>query len=110
MSTAAGGAAPAVRDNAAASRLEAGAGGELGYAEYLLAPGTITFTHTRVPASARGHGVGTQLIEAGLELARRRGLKVIPKCPFFATYMRTHPETHELLALEGRRFLDAPGT
>jgi predicted GNAT family acetyltransferase len=46
--------------------------------------------------------MGTHLIEAGLSLARERNLKVVPQCPFFAAYMRAHPETEDLLAPAGR--------
>jgi uncharacterized protein len=94
-----------IRDNPAASRLEAAVGGQTGYAEYRLEPGTITFTHTRVPENLRGHGIGTRLIEAGLALARERGLAVLPVCPFFRTYLRTHPESQGLLSAAGQKLL-----
>lgn len=87
-----------VHDNPAASRLEVTLGAEIAYAEYRLGPGTVTFTHTRVPESFRGRGIGTRLIEAGLALARERGLKVIAQCPFFGAYFRAHPEQQTLLA------------
>ncbi|HUA90269.1 MAG TPA: GNAT family N-acetyltransferase, partial [Steroidobacteraceae bacterium] len=80
-----------------------------GYAEYVLGPGTITFTHTRVPESLRGHGIGTHLIEAGLRLARARGLKVIPVCPFFRDYLRTHPQQQDLMSAQVRERLLAQG-
>jgi predicted GNAT family acetyltransferase len=95
-----------VRDNSALSRLESQLGEEVAFAEYRLEGNTITFTHTRVPEALRGRGIGTQLIEAGLSLARERNLKVIPQCPFFAAYIRAHPETQELLAPAGRVQLD----
>jgi uncharacterized protein len=98
-----------VHDNAAAARIEATVAGETGYAEYRLAPGTITFTHTRVPQDLRGRGIGTRLIEYGLALARERGLQVLPVCPFFRAYMRTHPETQDLLGAAGRKLLAEPG-
>lgn len=84
-------------DSPKASRLEAQVEGQVAYAEYHLDPGTITFTHTRVPESLRGRGIGTRLIEAGLSLARERGLRVKPQCPFFAAYLRSHPEAQPLL-------------
>ena len=86
-----------VRNNAREKRLEIQLGDQVAFAEYLLGPNTITFTHTRVPAAQRGKGTGTQLIEAGLSLARERNLKVIPQCPFFAAYIRAHPELGELV-------------
>jgi predicted GNAT family acetyltransferase len=95
----------AVHDNPGTHRLEAAVGALTSYAEYQLAPGTITFTHTRVPEELRGRGIGTRLIEAGLAMARERGLKVIPQCPFFASYMRAHAQTQELLAPAGRALL-----
>jgi len=97
--------APAVRDNPAAHRLEVVTPGGTAFAEYRLHPGTITFTHTLVPETLRGQGLGGRLIEAGLAMARDRGLKVIPVCPFFRAHMHAHPETHELLAPEGRKLL-----
>ena len=101
-----------VTDNPQALRLEATVAGQTGYAEYVLGPGTITFTHTRVPESLRGHGIGTQLIEAGLRLARERGLKVIPVCPFFRDYLRAHLSEQDLLSPQVRERLlaqDPPG-
>jgi predicted GNAT family acetyltransferase len=81
-----------VRNNARYSRLEIQLGDQIAFAEYLLEPNTITFTHTRVPEALRGKGTGSQLIKAGLSLARERNLRVIPQCPFFAAYIRAHPE------------------
>lgn len=98
-----------ISDNAAASRFEASVGGQTGYAEYRLAPHSITFTHTRVPENLRGHGIGTRLIEAGLALARERGLEVLPVCPFFRAYMRTHSESQGLLGAAGRKLLSESG-
>lgn len=72
---------------------------------YELTGEVITFIHTIVPEALRGHGIATQLVLAGLASARERGLKVIPRCPVFAAYMRGHPETHDLLAQEGRTLL-----
>jgi uncharacterized protein len=82
-----------VRDNAREHRLEIRIGDQVAFAEYQTDPHTITFTHTRVPEALRGKGLGTQLIKAGLSLARERTLKVVPRCPFFAAYLRAHPET-----------------
>ena len=89
-----------VRNNARENRLEIPLGDQIAFAAYLLGPNTITFTHTRVPEALRGKGIGTQLIKAGLSLARECNLKVIPQCPFFAAYFRAHPETGELVAPE----------
>ena len=86
-----------VRDNPAKHRFEADLGDSLAVAEYALHPGKIIFIHTAVPPEHAGGGIGTALIKAGLDAARERGLKVVPVCPFFAAYVREHPEEQDLL-------------
>ena len=67
-------------------------------ANYRLAGGVITFTHTEVPAQAREHGIGSRLVAGALDAARARGLKVVPRCSFVKAYVDKHPEVHDLLA------------
>lgn len=80
-------------------------GGQFAFAEYTLPAGKIMFTHTEVPESHEGRGIGTVLIEAGLAAARERGLRVIPICPFFAAYMQKHAEVQDLLEPAYRKVL-----
>ena len=95
-----------VRDNAERKRFEIDLGdGTFAFADYNLITGKIMFTHTEVPPAHEGKGVGTALIKAGLASARERGLKVIPTCPFFASYMKRHSETHDLLDDHYRKVL-----
>src|SRR5436190_9715742 len=97
---------PIVRDNPARHRFEIDLGdGEFAFARYTLPEGAIRFFHTVVPASHEGTGLGTALIRAGLAAARERGLKVIPICPFFAAYMRDHPEEQDLVPPEYRNLI-----
>ena len=96
-----------VTNNVAASRFEVKLGALMAIAEYELGPKTITFTHARVPAEFSGRGIAAHLIEAGLSLARERGLGVIPQCRYVAAYMRRHPEVQDLLTTEGRTWLAA---
>jgi predicted GNAT family acetyltransferase len=72
-------------------------GGKFAYAKYNLLPGAIRFYHTVVPDSHGGQGLGTALIKAGLAAARERGLKVIPICPFFAAYVKKHPDEQDIV-------------
>ena len=51
--------------------------------------------------------VANELAKVALAAARERGLLVIPKCTFFVSYMRRHPDTQDLLAPEGRTLLEA---
>jgi hypothetical protein len=58
----------------------------------------IAFTHTEIDAACEGRGFGSRLVAAALEDVRRKGLRIVPLCPFVANYMATHPEVHNLLA------------
>ena len=88
----------AIIDNPQKHRFEVDLGdGSMAIAEYALGRGKIVFTHTEVPAAHEGHGIGTALIRFALSAARERGLLVVPICPFFAAYIKKHPEEHDLL-------------
>lgn len=87
-----------VRDNRDKNRFEILLDdGDVAFAEYKRLSRAILFPHTVVPPAHEGKGIGSQLIRAGLDAARAEGLKVMPQCPFFASYMKRHPETHDLL-------------
>jgi len=89
---------PVVRDNPERHQFEIDLGdGEYAYAKYNLLSGAIRFYHTVVPESHGGRGLGTALVRAGLASARQRGLRVIPICPFFAAYIRKHPDEQDMV-------------
>jgi predicted GNAT family acetyltransferase len=69
----------------------------VGFAEYRLDGGSITFTHTEVHDDAEGKGVGSALAKAALDDARARGLRVIPRCRFIASYISRHAEYLDLV-------------
>ncbi|MBO9622231.1 MAG: N-acetyltransferase [Sphingomonas sp.] len=87
-----------VRDNPDRHRFELVEQGHLAFAEYEIADGVITFTHTIVPPSMQGGGVGSRLVSGALAQVRERGLRVVPRCPFVAAYIARHPEWKDLLA------------
>lgn len=95
-----------VRDNAEKHRFEIDLGdGSFAIAQYRLPAGKITFTHTEVPPAHEGKGIGSLLVRTALASARDRGLKVIPICPFFAAYIKKHPEEQDLLDPAYRKIL-----
>ena len=84
-----------VRDNPQESRYEIRSDGELaGFVTYGLHRDHITFIHTEIEPAYEGHGLGGQLASAVLDDARRRGLPVVPLCPFIASYIRRHPDEY----------------
>lgn len=95
-----------IRDNVERQRFETHLGdGSIAIAEYKLHPGKIIFTHTFVPLEHEGQGVGSALIRHALASARERGLEVVPVCPFFAAYIKRHPEEQDLLGAASREKL-----
>jgi predicted GNAT family acetyltransferase len=87
-----------IRDNTVLSRFELDADGVMAFMNYRLGDGVITLDHTETPPRARGRGIASQLTAGVLEIARARGLKVVPRCPFVRAYLAKHRESRDLLA------------
>lgn len=66
-------------------------------AEYILTKARIIFTHTEVPVALEGNGIGAALAKFGLDYARAHELKVMPLCPFVASYIRKNPIYRDLI-------------
>ena len=97
-----------VRDNPSEHRFELHDDGKLaGFARYVRRPGRIFFVHTEIDPAFEGRGLGSQLASAALDATRATGERIVPLCPFIASYVERHPEyadlvDHELMAqLEG---------
>lgn len=87
-----------VRDVPDRSRFEITVNGSLaGIAEYASRTGQITFTHTEVGEAFQGRGLAGRLIRSALDSARRRGLRVIPLCPYVAAFIRRHQDYLDLV-------------
>ena len=87
-----------IRQNDARNRYEFDVEGGEALAFYRLADGVMTFTHTEVPAPLRGRGLGSQMMRAVVQDVRAQRLKIVPRCPFVADYIRRNPEFTDLLA------------
>ncbi len=86
-----------VHHNTAASRFEASVEGQLCVCQYRVFGKTMMLTHTGVPQALRGRGIAALLVQAALDHARVRQLKVRPDCSYAEVYMQRHPETLDLL-------------
>jgi predicted GNAT family acetyltransferase len=85
-------------DNTAESRFELRSGdGLLGFLDYRLHPDAISLVHTEVLPAYSGQGHAATLARAALDEARSRGLKVVPICPYVASYIGKHPEYADLV-------------
>jgi predicted GNAT family acetyltransferase len=88
----------AIRDNPACGRYELLLDGTLaGLAAYVIDDGVMTIPHTEVRPQYEGRGLGGRLAKSVLDDARRRGLGVVPRCPFVAAYIKRHPEYDDLV-------------
>jgi predicted GNAT family acetyltransferase len=88
-----------VVDNPAKHRYEAILDDQVvGVSVYELVDGRIVFLHTEVDSGLEGLGVGSRLAKGALDDVRRRGLKVVAKCPFIAAWLKRHPDYADLMA------------
>ena len=58
----------------------------------------ITLVHTEVRDEFEGQGHAATLARGALDDARSRGLRVVPSCPYIASYVEKHPEYADLVA------------
>lgn len=85
------------------SRYDAVLDGTLvGVAEYQLDGDVILFTHTGVPPEFEGRGIASQLTRYVLDDARRRGLDVLPRCPYIAGWIARHLDYLDLVPAASR--------
>lgn len=89
---------PVVADVPEQSRFEIRLGGELvGFASYDLRPGVVAFLHTEIDPSFEGRGLASRLIRAALDDVRKRGLSVLPFCPYVLSWIERHPDHVDLV-------------
>lgn len=87
-----------VRNNSDQSRYEVFVDGELrGFADYRVDGDTVTFPHTVIDPSHRGHGLGAALVAGALADVRPTGRRVVPLCWYVAQYIDEHPREADLL-------------
>ena len=83
-------------------RYELRSGDEVvGLIAYRLDEGVITLVHTEVDPAHEGQGHAATLARGALDDARSRGLRVVPSCPYVASYIEKHPEYADLVGTGG---------
>lgn len=72
-------------------------GEQKGELDYIATEATIEIPHTVVDPSLRGSGLGAKLVQESLDDIRdSTELRVIPTCPFVATWLLKHPDYAQL--------------
>lgn len=56
-----------------------------------------SLTHTEVPPSFRGKGVGSALVRGALDHVRSIPAHVKPVCPFVAEFLKSNPEETDVV-------------
>lgn len=75
--------------------------------DYLSPRAALTYTlagkalliidHTEVEDSLRGQGVGRQMLDFVVNLARERGLQILPLCPYARAVFKKDESIHDVL-------------
>ena len=63
----------------------------------------VAFLHTEVDPTVQRRGLGSALVAGALDDVRRRGLRVVPLCPFVDAYVRRHPKYADLVVADPAR-------
>ena len=88
---------PEIRDDRAAGRYILDIGGQSAVVIYNEAGGGLLITETLVPQPLEGRGIASRMAQHVLGDIRARGLLVLPTCPFFAGYLKKHPEYADIV-------------
>ena len=89
-----------ISHNPGENRFETWIEGQLSKLDYMLNAETIIMTHVGVYPAHREQGVAGRLTQVALEYAKEKSLRVIPMCPYIATYIRRNPQYVELTSQE----------
>ena len=87
-----------VTDNPDRRRFELTEQGQLAVADYRVQDGRMILPHVEAAPALRGTGAAGRLMEGVFDAARRRGLKVVPLCPYADAYIRRNPQHADLRA------------
>ncbi|CAN7655377.1 GNAT family N-acetyltransferase [Bosea sp. LjRoot9] len=90
--------APSIRDEPERNRFVMRVRGGEAFATYRRANGYLVISHTEVPPTLRGQGIGSELAAGIFEFARSKGERIMPACSFLADWVRRHPEYRDVLA------------
>lgn len=88
-----------INDNVHKNRFELDYANKIAIIEYRkLDDETLALTHTEVDSSLEGQGVGSYLVKSVLEYVDRNNGRIVPLCPFIATYIKRHPDWNRLVS------------
>jgi uncharacterized protein len=83
--------------NSAAQQFELRVGDLLSRLQYRVAGAKMIIFRTEVPPAVQNRGLAERMTKAALEFARAEKLKIEPRCPYTAAFLRQHREYSDLL-------------
>lgn len=84
-------------DNETQRRFELEEGGSTAFASYRRAGDVVTIPHVEAPPELRGTGTASRLMEGIVRMARAKGFRIVPTCPYAVAWFRRHPEESDVL-------------
>jgi predicted GNAT family acetyltransferase len=84
-------------------------GERAGFAEYVVKGGRYYFVHTEIDDAHEGQGYGSKLAQGALDQVQAMGARVVPLCPFIASWIERHPDYDDLVDHELLAHLEAGG-
>ncbi len=87
-----------IKENKEKKRFEAEVENKLALIEYIRAEDKMYLTHTEVSSELEGKGIASSMAKQVLQQIKDENLKLVPLCPFIASYVKRHPEWKEILA------------
>ncbi|MCX8182195.1 MAG: N-acetyltransferase [Candidatus Methanomethyliaceae archaeon] len=73
-------------------------GGSEAFLKYHVKKDKMYIDATFTPEEHRGKGIGAKMMEAAINYAREKKLKIVPVCPFSVEFFKKHPEYKNMLA------------
>ena len=89
-----------VTHNEAGHTFEVWIDGHLCKLDYMQDGNNFVITHVGVYPELRGQGIAGKIVEASLQYAKAKSLRVIPMCSYAAAYIRSNPQYLELTSQE----------
>ena len=87
-----------IKENTEKKRFEVEVENKIALIEYIRAEDKMYLTHTEVPTELEGKGIASSMAKQVLQHIKDENLKLVPLCPFIASYIKRHPEWKEILA------------
>lgn len=65
--------------------------------DYRLDAGVMAMNRVYVPKPVEGRGIASKLTRFALDHCRSEGLKVVPRCPYVASWIKRHDDYADLV-------------